>query len=71
MKASAKKEQIAGELVANGAVRIDAVVRYRKGKTGPRTYVVLDMAKLEQALADKEEGLIEWQAAVSDERPIR
>ncbi|WP_082079401.1 BT4734/BF3469 family protein [Cupriavidus basilensis] len=58
VKASEKKDQIADELIANGAARIDAEVRYQKGKTGPRTYLVFDMGKLEQALADRGERLI-------------
>lgn len=67
VKAPAKKDQIAGELIANGAVRIDAVVRYRKGQMGPRTYVVFDMAKLKQALVDDGERLVEWRTVASDE----
>lgn len=58
VKAPEKKDRIAAELVASGADRIDVVVRYRKGMNGQRTYVVFDMAKLEQALADDGERLI-------------
>jgi len=67
VKATEKKEQIAGELIANGAIRLDADVRYRKGNIGPRTYLVFDIAKLVQALADDGERLIEWCAVASDE----
>jgi len=67
VSASKKKEQIADELVANGATRIDAVVQYRKGNTGPRTYLVFDMVKLEQALAGDGERLVEWCTVDPDE----
>ncbi|CAJ6459199.1 VirE N-terminal domain [Burkholderia pseudomallei] len=67
VKSSEKQERIADGLIAAGAIRIDATVRYAKGNKGPRTYLVFDMAKLERYLVDSAERLIEWRTVVPDE----
>ncbi|WP_180964225.1 BT4734/BF3469 family protein [Ralstonia mannitolilytica] len=67
VKTSAQKERIADELAEDGAIRIDVKVKHQKGKIGPRSYMVFDMAKLEQALADDGAQLLEWHAVASDE----
>jgi len=59
VKTLAQKERIADELCESGAFRIDVKVKYPKGKTGPRSYMVFDMAKLEQVLADDGIRLLE------------
>jgi len=58
VKPKVKKQQIEAELIANGAATMDVVVRYSKGNTGPRTYMVFDVVKLEKALAQDGERLI-------------
>ena len=54
-----KKEQIERELIAEGAVKMDLTVRYRKGNQTQRSYFIFsDTTKLERALIEKGERLI-------------
>lgn len=66
VKGSKKQNQIASELVANGADWIEATVKFEKGNVGQQTYLVFEMPALKRHLDKKGAQIMVVDAVASD-----